>query len=166
MSLVIEDGSIVAGADTYASVAEARAYATKRGLIISATDSVVEQLLVKACDFLQSLEDRYKGARVDDTQALAWPRQEVYVYNGTVLLDKDSIPQVLKDAQCQLAYDASKTDLQPTGEGRQVIMKQVDVIVTQWSDTKSSTVQPVFNKAMAILAPLLRTTSSISVTRV
>lgn len=166
MSLIIEDGTIVAGAESFVTVAEARAWALKRGVTLSATDSVVEALLVKAADFLQSVEPRYKGARVDDAQALAWPRQQVYLYGNKTAVAVTYIPQQLKDAQCQLAVDAVSRDLQPTGDGRQVVMKQVDVLVTQYSDTKSSSVTPAFNKAMAILAPLLRSVGPLSTLRV
>lgn len=166
MSLIIEDGTIVAGAESFVTVAEARDWASKRGVTLSATDSVVEVLLRKACDFLQSVELRYKGARVDDAQALAWPRQQVYLYGNTTAIATTYVPQQLKDAQCQLAIDAVSRDLQPTGDGRQVVMKQVDVLVTQYSDTKSSSVTPIFNKALSILAPLLRNVGPLSTTRV
>ena len=166
MSLIIEDGTIVAGAESYVTVTEARDWASKRGVTLSATDSVVEQLLRKATDFLQSIEAQYKGARVDTEQVLAWPRQQVYLYGNTTAIAVTYIPQQLKDAQCQLAIDASSRDLQPTGDGRQVIMKQVDVLVTQYSDTKSSSVTPVFHKAMGILTPLLRSVGPLSTLRV
>lgn len=166
MTLIIEDGTGVSGANSYASVAEARAYASARGLTLPATDGAVEVLLVQACDMLQSLEPRYKGARVTDTQELAWPRQSVYLFGSSAPLGTTSIPAILKQAQCQLAFDASQTTLQPTGEGRQVIEKQTDVLITKWSDTRASTIQPVFNKAMGILAPLLRSMSVLSTLRV
>lgn len=166
MTLIIEDGTIVAGAISYVTAAEARAWALARGITLSATDSVVEAQLVNACDLLQSLEPRFKGSRADDAQALAWPRQQVYLYGNTTAVATTYIPQQLKDAQCQLAYDASLTTLQPTGEGRQVVMKQVDVLVTQYSDTRASSVLPVFNKAMGILAPLFRTAGALSTLRV
>lgn len=166
MALVIEDGTIVANATSYVTVDECKAYAATRGLALPSTDPAIEVLLVLACDFLQALEPRFKGARVDTNQELAWPRQLVFVYDYPEPLPSITIPKILKQAQCQLACDAKQYDLLPTGEGRQVIMKQVDVLVTQWSDTKASTIQPVFTKAMGILQPLLRSTAVLSTIRV
>lgn len=165
MSLTIEDGTIVAGALSYVTAAEARAWAAKRGVTLSADDAVLEPLLVKACDFLQSIEDKFKGYRVDTEQALAWPRQEVYLYGNTTALATTYIPQQLKDAQCQLAIDASSVDLQPTGTGREVLMKQVDVLVTQYARSGQAVAQPTLNKAMGILAPLLRTVGALTTNR-
>lgn len=155
MSLVIEDGTGVADANSYATVDEARTYATLRGLTLPVSDADVEKLLVKACDFLESLESKYKGQKTVSTNVLAWPRKCVYLYNACEPIDKNSIPVVLKSAQCQLAFDGNSTDLMPTGTGRQVIRTKVDVIETEYSDTKSATLTPRFNKAMAILGPLL-----------
>ena len=166
MSLIIEDGTIVAGAESFVTVAEARDWAAKRGVTLSATDSVVEVLLRKAADFLQSIEPQYKGYRVDTTQVLAWPRQQVYLFGNKTAIATTYIPQQLKDAQCQLAVDASTRDLQPTGDGRQVIEKTVDVLTTRYSDTKSSSVTPALNKAMGILGPLLRSVGPLSSLRV
>lgn len=165
MSLIIEDGTIVAGAVSYVTAAEARTWASRRGVTLSADDAVLEPLLVKACDFLQSLEGQFKGYRVDDAQPLAWPRQEVYLFGNTTAISKTYVPQQLKDAQCQLAIDAATRDLQPTGDGREVLMKQVDVIVTQYARRGSGVSRPVLDKAMAILSPLLRSVGPLTVNR-
>lgn len=156
MSITVEDGTLVSGALSFVTVAEARTYATKRGLTLPADDAAVEVLLVNAADYLNSLEARFKGTRVSPTQALCWPRHSADLF-GTTLEDTD-IPALLKDAQCQLAYDASKatSGLQPTGDGREVILKTVDVLTTQWAPRGSGTVRPVLNKALDILAPLLK----------
>lgn len=153
MALVIEDGSGVTGANSYATVAEARAYAVARGLTLSETDSVVEAALVNACDKLESY--RYKGTKTDAAQELAWPRADVYVDDADEPLADDAIPAKLKQAQSQLAYDSTQTELQPTGTGREVLREKVDVIEVQYAERGSGSVEPQFNKAEALLAPLL-----------
>src|SRR5688572_8818215 len=133
MALTIETGAGVTGADSYASVAEARAYATSRGItsLTALTDAQVEVLLRKASDFLESLESRFKGSRVADDQALAWPRSDVYLFSSDTLFDEEDIPAQILTAQCQLACDAAGTDLLPNGTGREVIRQKVDVIETE-----------------------------------
>lgn len=155
MALVIEDGSLVDSANSYATVAQARDYALARGVTLSATDSVVEALLIKAADFLEGLEAKFKGSRVDPEQALAWPRDEVFLFSSDTKLPITEIPTLLIKAQCQLAVDAVAIDLQPSGSGREVIRRKVDVIETEYAKTGSNTAQPELTKAMSILEPLL-----------
>ena len=153
MALILETGSIVAGANTYVGVEDVRAYADARGLTLPEPDGDVEVLLVKAMDFLEAQEGRMQGARVDKDQELSWPRSGVTV-NGFEL-GEDAIPKQLKNAQCQLACDAASTDLLPNGDGREVIREKVDVLETEYAKTGSSAAQPQLVKAEALLAPLL-----------
>lgn len=157
MALTIEDGTRVAGANSFATVAEARAYATERGLTLPATDPAVEQLLIRACDYLQSLEDRYKGARVDSTQALAWPRQAVYMFGDLEPLADTAIPSYLKAAQCQLAVDLNTTELMPLGASREVLSETVGPLSTTYARSGVTAQQPQPAKALSLLQPLMRT---------
>ena len=50
MALVIEDGSRVAGANSYVTLAEARAFASARGVTLSAVDATLEPFVIKAFD--------------------------------------------------------------------------------------------------------------------
>lgn len=164
MALVIENGSGVADANSYATVAEARAYAAARGLTLPATDGPVETALVLACDKLESY--RYKGAKTDPANPLEWPRTAVYLPGAASALADDSIPVKLKQAQCQLAFDSTQTELQPTGTGREVTKEKVDVIEIEYapSSTGSGSVIPEFNKAEALLAPLLASGGAFGLT--
>lgn len=166
MALVIEDGSGVAGANSYATVAEARAYAEARGLSLPAApagDAAVEKALVLACDKLETY--RFKGDKTDEANALAWPRANVYIGAAVAALAEDAIPDKLKQAQCQFAVEsAAGTDLQPTGTGREVIRTKVDVLEKEYAPTGSGTVTPQFNKAEALLAPLLASGGAFGLT--
>lgn len=153
MSFIIEDGTGVAGATSYATVAQAQAYATDRGLSLPAAEADVQKLLIKACDFLQSLEDQYQGSRTDAEQALAWPRSGVTVF-GTRLVEDDAIPSMLVQAQCQLAVDLVDNDLQPTDQGKEVQTETVGPLSTTYFRSGTSVAQPA--KALALLEPLFR----------
>lgn len=54
MTLVVEDGSIVSGAESYASVAQADAYFAARGITIWSPllDAEKEQALRRATDYM------------------------------------------------------------------------------------------------------------------
>lgn len=167
MALTIETGAGVANADSYASVAEARAYASARGVTLSAVDGDVEILLRKACDYLDSLETEYKGSRVESDQALAWPREDVFLFDSEEAFPSTDIPDQLLRAQCQLAVDAVATDLQPTGTGRETLMERVEgAVEVQYAERGSGSVTPELNKANAILGPLLKSGGGFGLTTV
>jgi hypothetical protein len=164
MSLVIEDGSVVAGAQSYASVQNLKDYASLRRLTLPEKTEEMEALLIKAVDYIESFRDKFRGHKKNDDQALQWPREHVYIDND--YFDSGAIPVELIQAQCQLAFDAIGGDLQATGSGQQIIRQKVGPIETEYSDSGSSTVQRRFNKAEAFLKPLLRATfRTVSVTR-
>ena len=184
MSLTIEDGTGLANADSFASVGEAQAFADARGLTLPAATEDIEKLLVKAADFILSLESRFKGYRTTATQRLSFPRTDVTVYGdggpGLIpihggeniryagagyLIASDEIPQMLKEAQIRLAVDANSTDLRPNGAGREVIRKKIGPIETQYAQGGVNSVNPVFNAALDLLEPLLKPRTGLKVTR-
>lgn len=85
MPLVVEDGSIVPNANSYISLLDAKEFYTTRGHIFE-SDSALEQSLVLACDYINIMESRFQGERVQLTQGLAFPRSNLYV-EGVFLLD-------------------------------------------------------------------------------
>lgn len=158
MALVVEDGTGVVGAESYLSVEDARAILAKRGQALPTDDAEAEPLLIRAMDYIESLEPRFKGSRTSTTQALAWPRSGVIV-NGAAL-GSDVIPSQLKQAQARLAFDAQTLDLMPTSSGRAVKRQKVDVIETEYMDGESAVAQPQLTAAMAFLEPLFDAGSS------
>lgn len=154
MALVIEDGSGVAGANSYIDVTAARAYASARGLSLPATDADVEVLLIKAMDFIEAFRTEFQGLKTDTAQALQWPRTGATLDGYEVA--SDTIPTVLASAQAQLAADANLQELMPTRTGREVVMEKVDVISVQYAESGDTNPQPIFTKAEALLKPLLK----------
>jgi hypothetical protein len=58
MALTVEDGSIVSGADSYISLVDARAILTSLGQNLNLDDTVAEQELRAACDYIERLASR------------------------------------------------------------------------------------------------------------
>lgn len=154
MALIIEDGSIVADADTFASVADLDAFTSKRGIALAAADEAAKEiLLIKAMDFLETLEPRFQGSRINAEQTLSWPRQDVSI-NGFEWAE-DSIPGQLIKAQLQLAVYAETVDLLPAGDGREVIKEKVGPLETTYADTGSANPQPALTAFWEFISPLL-----------
>ena len=155
MSLLLENGTGISGAVTYITLAEARAYAAARGLTLPASDPALEQLLVRATDYLESLRAKYQGASVHGLGYLQWPRSEVFF--GETELGQAVIPAELKAAQCQLAVDLQKFDPMATASGPAIKQKTVGPLTTIYAvSDDSGTPRPIMPLVAALLAPLMR----------
>lgn len=119
MPLIIEDGSIVAGANSFTTDVEFAAYAGARGYTLPATEAERDQLQIKAVDYIFSVEREMLGSRTNNaTQELPYPRQNVYIRCD--LLDENTIPQELKNAQMELAIAANSQELLVNSSGGNV----------------------------------------------
>lgn len=102
-NLIVEDGTIVPNANTFVNVDEARAYASARNITLPTNDADVATFLIRAADFLRTLESRFAGYRVDVSQALPYPRKCAPVPNmPRWYYDTDEIPDILKQGQIEL----------------------------------------------------------------
>ncbi len=126
MAIVVENGSIVSGANSYVTTTELVAYATARGITLVADE---EELLHKAMDYIESLS--YKGIKKTRDQALQWPR--AYVVIDGYVFNSDAIPQQLKNGEMEaaIAIDQDEDPLQTAP--RQTVREKVDVIEVQYS---------------------------------
>lgn len=112
--MIVEDGSIVANADSLVTEAFYVAYLAARGATAGATLDAEESLIVGTDYILGKYRGRWKGAKVNSTQALDWPRVGVLDEDGYSVLS-DAIPTRLKQAVCEAALlIGSGTDLTPT----------------------------------------------------
>lgn len=154
IEIIIENGSNVANANSYVSVADARTYAANRGVALSIDDDEVAKLLIKATDYLESKACEYQGSPTNSDQALAWPRICVSLNGADVL--SDSIPKKLKDAQIQTAMAISE-GFEPLGNvsaGDYVVEETVGPITTKFADPSKVGVAPKLHGVDALLAPL------------
>lgn len=97
--LIIEDGSIVANANSWVTDDEYKAFAKLKGYSIPATQPDREANLANAYDFINfTYEQRLQGYRVTpQVQTGCMPRNYIYAYD--LLVDSSSIPQDFKNAQ-------------------------------------------------------------------
>ena len=115
MSLICEDGSGKSDSESYISVADASTYHTARGntaWAALATDALREAALRRATDYMrQAYRSRWQGYKVNEDQALDWPRYDVEVEGYAI--DSDIVPTEIKNACAELALRASAADLNP-----------------------------------------------------
>ena len=130
MALILEDGTGKADAQSYASEAELAAYALARGITVTGTDT---ELLITAMDYIES--HNFIGYKYSSTQALLWPRDNVYI--DGYYIDRDEIPTLLKEAHIEsaLSIDGGVNPLADIG--RAVKSEKVDVIEVEYMDNAS-----------------------------
>jgi hypothetical protein len=152
MTVVVEDGSGVEGANSYASAADLFAYANQRGTPLAVTEAQANALLVQAMDYLEAkFGRRWQGERSNTAQALAWPRSGVYVDN--VRIGSNEIPRELQYGQLAAAIEANSQDLLPNKEPA-VVREKVGEIEVEYTNTGKRMSVSAFSKADALLRPL------------
>jgi hypothetical protein len=175
MALIIETGLQVANSESYISAADATTYHTNRGNTAwTGTDAVKEAALRRAAAYLDGhYRKRWKGQPVKPiTQSMAWPRVGVKLVDVELLYydvapsyyDSElmgfvpitTIPQRLKDAQCELALRALAGDLAADGESN-IIREKVDVLETEYAPNtvKGKVVYPLVDSLLSdLLKPI------------
>lgn len=163
MPLVVEDGTGVVGANTYADIATVRAHAAERGITLQADDTDLTATVYEAMEVIEAYEDRMRGSRVDVEQALAYPRKNVVLSNGFPVAE-NVVPSALIMAITILSGEvAAGNSLQPTTDGRAVIESTAGPATVRWATPEQGggNGQSLhFRRFMNTLAPLLRGSAS------
>ncbi|MBL8967951.1 MAG: hypothetical protein JNG85_13165 [Spirochaetaceae bacterium] len=132
--IIVEDGTGLATAQSYVSVADCTTYHAARGnaaWAAAATDSLREQALVRATQALDG--KRFRGVRASAAQALEWPRFDAF---DDSLYALEGVPAKLKAATCEAALIELATPgaLSPALErGGAVRREKVGAIETEYA---------------------------------
>lgn len=103
ITLIVEDGSRPAGANTYASAADADTYHADRAFTAwdDATDDEKATALIKATEYLNGLP-WITGTQIEDDGHMAWPRTGACSPNGGSY-SMSMVPKVVVMACCYMA---------------------------------------------------------------
>jgi hypothetical protein len=144
MSLIVEDGTGKANAESFISVADATAYHLARGnsaWAALASDTVREQNLRKATDYMEQIyRSMWAGYKRTTSQALCWPRYEVPIKDAVALAyyASDAVPVIVANACAELALRAIRGPLAPD-LGQTVKRKKVGPIDIEYADYSTAT---------------------------
>lgn len=155
MALVVETGAIVPGADSYVSLANARALAASYGLALPADDTEAEAALRNGAVYVGLQEPSMCGRRVSASQSLAYPRQGVSVYGFS--LASDVIPPQVIHAQVVAAVEYGLgTDVRASSDGRVTESERVEGAVTvSYFNNGATGATTTITAALDALRPLL-----------
>jgi hypothetical protein len=167
MALTVEDGSGLANANSYLSVADADTYNTNHTNSTdwgNASTAEKEQALRRATQYIDMMYGaRWKGIRVYETQALAWPRANVTDYDG-YLIDHDEMPQKLKDACAEAAERLITEEMMPDQSDTGTVKSRsvrVGPISESLAYTDGDPSEKAYPKVDKLLRELLQTTGLI-----
>lgn len=162
MALTVEDGTVVTGAESYVSVADAAAYASARGLTFTSSPAEdAEEALRRATQWIDAAYgSRFTGTRTSGrSQPLQWPRSDATDAEGEEIAS-DEIPVEIINATIEAAIreQASPGILTPDME-RSGAIKSVKAGSVAIEYGAGATAATLFTKIDVVLAGLLRSSS-------
>lgn len=156
ITIIVEDGTGVASANSYITESEYDTFLTDHGLSDSRTGDAKLSGLINGYDYVNAQDAKFSGTRADAIQTGSFPRIGSSIYGSSIA--SDVIVQNVKDGQAQYAYDSSNSDLYNVGTGQRITKEKVDVLEVEYADTTSSNPQPTFERADNYLKPLYANT--------
>lgn len=104
MSFIVENGSALTNSTSYASVAELDGYYSSIGIDLSTESSITKEAWLNKATAVIDDDYCYLGEVVSSTQALSFPRKDIYDRNG-YSLSSNEVPKQVKEAIYELAYE-------------------------------------------------------------
>ena len=148
MALVIENGSVVANANSYVTLAEYREWANARGISASDSDAVLERRILRSMDYFEQLN--FIGNKANENQPLQWPRTEALI--DGYYADATEIPAQVKRA----LYEAIKVEADGYSnlntQDRRTIREKIGDIEIEYADnSENRTITPALTSALSKL---------------
>ncbi len=137
--LIVETGEGLSTSESYIDLAYLSTYATKRGLDIT---GITEANIIKAMDYFES-SYQFKGTKLVETQALAFPR----LINGVV-----EYPVRIKNAVCELTIKSKSAELLADSE-RATTSEKVGDLEVHYSEYSKDEVS--YNFVINLIMPWL-----------
>ena len=158
MAFTVEDGTNVAGANSFATVEEFQTYHADRGntVIAEADTDQIQAALIKAADYMeQAFRMLWRGSRAQEDQKLSWPRRGVPVpdffdpfyrdlsdvplsFQDTKWIPENVIPVEVKEAQFLIAAEtfagALSTGVIQPALGRETKREKLGVLEVEYFD--------------------------------
>lgn len=155
MALIVEDGTGLATADSYASIVDLEAELAKLGKALTTTDADAKDALAREATSFIEAHFRFPGRIKLETQALLFPRYD-HVDRAGRLLSSSAIPADLVRAQALLMKQAESGALDPQPAQSQEVesfTKRVGPITRSYSYRAGSD-RPRYPEVECILAKI------------
>lgn len=157
MTIIVETGAIVTWANSYVSLAEARAWVLRFGESLPTDDAAAESVIFEAMQFLESKSSNFKGRTVAIDQPLSWPRTGAFIEGW--YWTHTAIPRQVRYAQFALIREKnSGIDLwnPPAATNLPVIKERIGDIEQVFANPMSPSKVIADQESVAHIALLLR----------
>lgn len=171
MALIVEDGTMVSGADSYFSLADGAAYAALRGLTFPSSGTAAEQAARRGSTYIDwAFNSRFPGRRRGGrNQSFEWPRvyaSDAFPTDGVLYdtfgtaIPEDEVPTEVKNAAIEAAVRelASPNSLLPdftaSAVKKRVRVGDLEVEYASASIDPNDS-RPIVPMLAAILRPIL-----------
>lgn len=145
MALVIEDGSVVSGANSYVTLAEFKAWADDRNITYSDSDDTLEGQLLRAMDYFERLQ--FIGNKANENQPLQWPRTEALI--DGYYADATEIPKEVKIALYEATVVQAAGNSELENQTRKTLRERVGDIEVQYAEnSENRTITPALQYAL------------------
>lgn len=163
--MIVEDGTIVTGANSYVSRADYIAYALTLGITIADTDAADYQL-IEAAEFIDRHEANIKGWKTDRDQPMSFPRNDFWIQDW--YWTNEEIPRNVVLCQMAFALDINEgIDIfnPPQNPGIGVKSERVEGVVKVEYAVDGGTGQKLSRSSSgdALLASLLKRNGLLSI---
>lgn len=161
MTITVEDGTGVANANSYITLADALTLAENLG---SPTPDMTEAQLIQGIREVHKHALRFSGTRTHITQSelCDWPRTDATYYGQSGVIAEDEIPDAVIQAQVLAAVDIhAGLNISGTTGGRAVASERVEgaVAVSYFNNGATSSSQRS-EAVMEMLQPVFRDVTS------
>lgn len=148
MAIVVEDGTVVEGANSYISVQDLKDYASLRNISLPA-DDLLPGALILAMDYLGKYDAQWPGSPLG---GLAWPRKDVDWSGVPAGIVKAQLILSVKSAQGTPLF-ADTTSESPVLKREKIDVLEFEYAVSEVDPTRAT--QPSFPEVDAAIAPYL-----------
>jgi hypothetical protein len=168
MALEVEDGTGKNNAESYASVSSADTYVADYlggdTTWDAATTTAKEVALRQATQYIDGVfGPRFNGDRASATQALAWPRMEVWTPDGEYV-SATVVPTEVEQATIELAVRAAAGSIQPDETALSIKSERVKAgpVETETEYNGSQSTASYYPKAARLLWRYMRARGDVA----
>jgi hypothetical protein len=156
LTVTVEDGSLVEGANSWASVDDLDAYCEAHvngATVLALDDEPKKQLLIQSARLMKNRLVWQKDSElVDADQAMPVPRNYFYDREGNEI-GGDVVPQVVIDAQCELCINLQAENYAANASAA-VTYERVDVIAVAYKEGTATKRKGLPDLVLEMLNPL------------
>lgn len=127
MAIVVEDGSVVSGANSYVTAQELTDYTTDRGVTLTGDN---EEHLLNAMTYIETIQ--FIGYKKTKDQPLQWPREGAFIDGFEVF--SNEIPQELKTLQFEVVIAQFEGNGPLTSVDRKISSAQVGSLSVSYDE--------------------------------